>query len=55
MVVPKSDPQLRDALQKGWDAIIQNGSYGKVLAKWGLSDLALPQAYVNGATTHPAK
>jgi len=54
MVIPKSDPRLRDALQKGWDAIIQNGAYGKVLAKWGLSDLALPQSYVDGATTHPA-
>lgn len=55
MVVPKSSPQLRNALQKAWDAIIQNGTYAKVLAKWGLSDIALPQAYVDGATTHPAK
>lgn len=53
MVIPKSNPQLLDALQKGWDAIIHNGAYGKVLAKWGLSDLALPQSYVDGATTHP--
>lgn len=53
MVVPKSDTQLRDALQKGWDAIIKNGAYGKVLAKWGLTGIALTQSYVNGATSHP--
>lgn len=54
MVLPKSSSQLRDALQKGWQAIIDNGAYAKVLAKWNLSGIALKTAYVNGATTHPA-
>lgn len=54
MVVPKSDKQLSTALQKAWAAIIANGSYGKVLSKWGLSDIGLTQSYINGATTHPA-
>lgn len=54
MVVPKSSTQLSAALQKAWDAIIANGSYAKVLAKWGLSPIALTQSYLNGATTHPA-
>jgi polar amino acid transport system substrate-binding protein len=54
MVVPKNDPQLITALQKAWDAIIKNGSYGQILSKWGLSGIALKQSYVDGATTHPA-
>ena len=54
MVVPKSSKQLSSALQKAWDAIIANGSYDKVLAKWGLTPIALTQSYLNGATTHPA-
>lgn len=54
MVVPKSDTGLVDALQRAWDRIIKDGTYGKILAKWGLSDMALPRAYVDGATTHPA-
>lgn len=55
MVVPKSDSKLSDALRKGWDMIIKNGEYGKILAKWHLSDIAIPQSYVNGATSHPPK
>lgn len=53
MVVPKGSSQLETALQKGWQAIMDNGDYLKVLTKWGLSDLALKTAYINGATTHP--
>lgn len=54
MVVPKSsDPKLQDTLQKGWQAIMDNGTYAKVLAKWNLSGVALKTSYINGATTHP--
>ena len=54
MVVPKNNSsQLQDALQKGWQAIMDSGEYAKVLAKWNLSGVALTKAYINGATTHP--
>lgn len=54
MVIPKSSTQLSTALQKAWQAIIDDGTYGKVLAKSGLSAIALPKALINGATTQPA-
>ena len=54
MVVPKSSTQLSSALMKAWDAVIANGTYGKVLAKWNLTPIALTKSYLNGATTHPA-
>jgi polar amino acid transport system substrate-binding protein len=49
MVVPQKDTELRDALQKAWQAIIDDGSYGDVLQKWGLSEIALDKAEINAA------
>jgi polar amino acid transport system substrate-binding protein len=49
MVVPQDDTKLRDTLQKAWQAIIDDGSYGKVLDKWSLSAIALDKADVNAA------
>jgi polar amino acid transport system substrate-binding protein len=53
MVIPKNSSKLQGALQKGWQTIMDNGEYAKVLAKWNLSGVALKTAYINGATTHP--
>lgn len=50
MVVNKDNTQLRDVLAKAWQAIIDDGSYAKVLTKWDLSDVALPKPLVNGAS-----
>lgn len=49
MVVGKDNAQLRDALQKAWQAIMDDGSYGKVLKKWGVSDTGIKKAHINGA------
>jgi polar amino acid transport system substrate-binding protein len=49
MVLDKRNTQLRDALQKAWQAIIDDGSYKKVLEKWKLGDIAVQQASVNAA------
>lgn len=53
MVLPKDNTELRDALAKAWQEIIDNGEYGKVLAKWQLGDIALKKALVN--TEEPEK
>jgi polar amino acid transport system substrate-binding protein len=49
MVVPKKNTELRDTLQKAWQAIIDDGSYGDVLKKWNLSEIALDKAEINAA------
>ena len=47
MVVPKDDTELRDALQKAWQAIMDDGSYDKVLEKWGLGEIGIDKAQIN--------
>ncbi|MGW1786425.1 ABC transporter substrate-binding protein [Streptomyces sp. NPDC002143] len=49
--VRKDNTELRDALEAGFKEIIQNGSYGKILEKWGMTDLAMPAPSVNAATS----
>jgi polar amino acid transport system substrate-binding protein len=44
----KEDTQLRDALQKAMQAIIDNGEYAKVLEKWNVKQGAVTTATVNG-------
>ncbi|HUJ87474.1 MAG TPA: ABC transporter substrate-binding protein [Burkholderiales bacterium] len=46
--VAKSNTQLRDALQKALDALIADGSYRKILEKWGVEDGAVTSATING-------
>ena len=46
--VRKEDTQLRDALQKALQAIIDNGEYAKVLEKWNVAQGAVTTATVNG-------
>ncbi|MFG2572362.1 ABC transporter substrate-binding protein [Streptomyces sp. NPDC048481] len=48
IVVDKKNTQLRDALKEAVDAIIKDGSYQKVLEKWGAESGAIKSATVNG-------
>ncbi|MFD6433003.1 ABC transporter substrate-binding protein [Streptomyces venezuelae] len=47
IAVSKKNPELRDALKAALDAIIKNGEYEKVLAKWQVKDSAVKKATVN--------
>lgn len=47
MVVDKRNTQLRDALQKAWQSIMDDGSYAKVLEKFKLADIGIKKATVN--------
>lgn len=46
--VNKDNPGLRDALKEAVDAIIADGSYQKVLDKWGAGTGAIDKAAING-------
>ncbi|MER5491101.1 ABC transporter substrate-binding protein [Streptomyces sp. NPDC002454] len=48
IAVAKGNTELRDALKAALDAIIANGEYGKIIAKWGVEAGAVEQAVVNG-------
>ncbi|GAA3399167.1 ABC transporter substrate-binding protein [Streptomyces roseoviridis] len=48
IAVAKKDTRLRDALAAALDAIIADGQYGRILAKWGSQDGAVTRAVVNG-------
>jgi polar amino acid transport system substrate-binding protein len=52
MVLPKDSTDLRDALVKAWQAVIDDGSYDKVLKKWNLDDIAISEAGVNAVETN---
>lgn len=45
--VPKSNPQLRDAVQAALKKVIASGTYDALLAKWNLTDQALRDAPIN--------
>jgi polar amino acid transport system substrate-binding protein len=47
MVFSKKNSELRDALAKAWQAIIDDGSYTAVLKKWGLSSIGIKEATIN--------
>jgi polar amino acid transport system substrate-binding protein len=46
--VSKSDPQLRQALAAALDAIIDDGTYGRILTKYHLTEGAVSSARING-------
>ncbi|CAM5462719.1 ABC transporter substrate-binding protein OS=Streptomyces alboniger OX=132473 GN=CP975_24125 PE=4 SV=1 [Streptomyces alboniger] len=48
IAVSKNNPELRDAIKAALDAIIKNGEYDKIIAKWGVKDGAVKEATVNG-------
>jgi polar amino acid transport system substrate-binding protein len=48
--VRKEDTQLRDALKAALQALIDNGSYAKVLEKWKVQQGAVTTATVNAGT-----
>jgi polar amino acid transport system substrate-binding protein len=46
--VRKEDTQVRDALQKALQAVIDSGDYAKVLDKWNVKQGAVTSATING-------
>lgn len=46
----KDDPALRDAVQKAFQQLIDNGSYAKILDKYGMTSGAVSAAEVNAST-----
>ncbi|MFB7243803.1 ABC transporter substrate-binding protein [Streptomyces populi] len=50
IAVLSSNTRLRDAIRAALDAAIRDGSYGKVLDKWNVSDGAVDNATINSGT-----
>ncbi|TQK76661.1 ABC transporter substrate-binding protein [Rarobacter incanus] len=50
VVVSKSDEKLTEAVQAALQKIIDNGTYGKILDKWGMSESAVATAEINPAS-----
>ncbi|QIQ02725.1 ABC transporter substrate-binding protein [Streptomyces liangshanensis] len=50
IAVAKDNKQLSSALQAAMNAIIKNGEYAKVLAKWGAESGAVTEAKLNGGS-----
>jgi len=50
VAVPKANPQLRDAVQAALKAVIADGTYDRILAKWHVGDGALKTTEINGGT-----
>jgi polar amino acid transport system substrate-binding protein len=48
IAVPKANTKLRDAIQAGLKAVISDGTYDRILAKWHVTDGALKTAAING-------
>jgi polar amino acid transport system substrate-binding protein len=44
----KNNTQLRDAVAAALNALMKDGTYGKLLAKWGLGRNAVPSITING-------
>ena len=44
----KQDPQFGDALKKALAALVSDGTYQKLVSKWGLNDSAIRQPMING-------
>ncbi|WP_338700366.1 ABC transporter substrate-binding protein [Streptomyces sp. Q6] len=48
IAVAKDQTELRDAIKAALDAVIKNGEYEKIIAKWGVEAGAVDAATVNG-------
>jgi polar amino acid transport system substrate-binding protein len=53
IVFRKADRQLGDAVRSALGAIVADGTYARILARWGLGGLALPSAGAAPAGTAP--
>jgi len=49
--VAKSDPGLSKAVAGAIDQLIQDGTYGSILAKWHVEQTAMKQVVINGAAS----
>jgi polar amino acid transport system substrate-binding protein len=47
IVIPKDNPELRDAVQGALLNVIESGVYDQILVKWGLEKQALTGAPIN--------
>lgn len=45
--IAKSKPGLRDAVREAVDQLMADGTYGRILAKYGLGENAIPHAGIN--------
>ncbi|MFE7358742.1 ABC transporter substrate-binding protein [Streptomyces sp. NPDC057543] len=50
IAVAKGNDQLTKAIQAALNAIIKNGEYGKIVAKWGVEAGAVTEAKLNGGS-----
>lgn len=50
IAVAKGNNQLTKAIQAALNAIIKNGEYGKIVAKWGVEAGAVTEAKLNGGS-----
>ncbi len=48
IAVAKNNPQLRDAIQAALRAVLADGTYDRILARWGVTQGALKTAEING-------
>jgi polar amino acid transport system substrate-binding protein len=51
IVVSKDNPKLRSAVVMALQHLVDSGTYGDVLKKWGIQDGAISKVTVNGATS----
>ncbi|TDQ53568.1 amino acid ABC transporter substrate-binding protein (PAAT family) [Actinorugispora endophytica] len=47
VVTPKEDTELAEAIAAGYAAIIEDGTYGEILAEWGIGNGAIETPEVN--------
>ncbi|WP_415113102.1 transporter substrate-binding domain-containing protein [Paraburkholderia sp.] len=52
MAFAKSNPKLRDAVHAALDKLVADGTYSRIIAKWGLQSSAVHQVTMNGATAN---
>jgi polar amino acid transport system substrate-binding protein len=50
IITPTSQTKLDTALEKGFNTLIANGTYAKILKKWNLSALAVKKSTINTPT-----
>lgn len=46
---PKDQPQLRDAVHAALASLHKDGTYARILDKWGVAEIALPAIVINGS------